>query len=412
MTFRSFPQGFLWGSATSSHQVEGGNTNNDWWRFEQQGRVKGREVSGDAVDSYHRYEEDLDLAAGMNHTVHRLSLEWSRIEPSEGVFDQAEIAHYAEVLRAARARGMKTFVTLNHFTVPLWFDDRGNWPRMDSPKLFERFTRAVAEPLAPYVDAWMTINEPMHYVNFGFFSGRWPPARRHYVPARRAGLHLARAHRLSYRALKAVAPDTPVGVAVNAIHIKSCIPSGLDRWGWFYDWLMNWWFLDKTRRDLDFIGTQYYMALSVPQLVRNDFGCEHEGPHTDMGWRICPDGFRAQVTATWKRYGLPIYITENGIADASDELRPTYIRDHLAALHDAIVQDGADVRGYFYWSLLDNFEWADGWYPKFGLIAVDRTTMQRLPRPSAAYYARICADNGVDDGPLPEGLFPGHPAAG
>jgi beta-glucosidase len=407
MTFLEFPEGFGWGSATSSHQVEGGNTNNDWWRFEQEGHVVDREVSGDAVDSYRRYTDDLDHARAMNHSMHRLSLEWSRIEPSEGVFDDAEVEHYIEVLKAVRARGMKTFVTLNHFTVPLWFDDRGNWPKSDSPAIFARFAEHVGARLAPYVDAWITINEPMHYVNYAFYQGKWPPRGNRYLPARLAGVHLVRAHRLACAALKKAAPEIPVGVAVNAIHIKPCDPSWLDSLGWFFDWFMNYWFLDRVRGTLDFIGTQYYMALSAPQLLTDHYGCADEGPHTDMGWRICPDGFRSQVTTTWKRYGLPIYITENGIADASDELRPTYIRDHLVQLHRAIVEDGADVRGYFYWSLLDNFEWAEGWYPKFGLIAVDRTTMERIPRPSSHYYADICARNGLDDGPLPADLLPG-----
>jgi beta-glucosidase len=401
MTFREFPKGFLWGSATSSHQVEGGNTNNDWWRFEQEGHVVDREVSGDAVDSYERYTDDFDLARSMNHSVHRLSLEWSRIEPSEGVFDDAAVQHYVQVLKAARERGMQTFVTLNHFTVPQWFDDRGNWPRMDSPAIFGRYAEHVGARLAPLVDAWITINEPMHYTNYAFYQAKWPPRTAKFWPTRRAGVHLVRAHRAAYAALKKADRDIPVGVAVNAIHIKPCVPSWLDSFGWFWDWFMNYWFLDKTKATLDFIGTQYYMALSVPQLLKDDYGCGDEGQHTDMGWRICADGFRAQVTTTWKRYGLPIYITENGIADASDELRPAYIRDHLVALHDSIVVDGADVRGYFYWSLLDNFEWAAGWYPKFGLIAVDRTTMERIPRPSSRYYADICARNGLDDAALP-----------
>jgi beta-glucosidase len=398
MTRRIFPEGFLWGAATSSHQIEGGNDNNDWWRFEQAGRVVGGEVSGDAMDSYHRFAEDFDFAASMNHTATRLSLEWSRIEPREGEFDDAEVEHYAEVLRAARERGLRTFVTLDHFTVPIWFDDRGNWPRADAPEIFERYARYVAPRLGHLVDAWITLNEPMHYTNFAFYVGKWPPGKAGFWPARHAGMNQVRAHRRSYRALKELTPGVPAGLAVNSMQFKPCAPNWKDSYlGWWFSWFFNYWFLDKVRRDLDFIGVQYYMALSVTQLLSNAYGCEGEGPHTDMGWRISPSGFRDKVTETWRRYRLPIYITENGIADASDAMRPHYIRDHLAELHRSITEDGADVRGYFYWSLLDNFEWADGWRPKFGLAAVDRTTMERLPRPSSRYYAKVCADNGLDD---------------
>ncbi len=406
MTHRTFPEGFLWGAATSSHQIEGGNTLNDWWRFEQDGYVIDGEVSGDAVDSYHRYPEDFDFAASMGHTMTRLSLEWSRIEPREGEFDHAAIEHYQDVLKAARERGLQTFVTLNHFTVPLWFADRGNWPQKDAPALFERYARYVAPKLGPLVDAWITLNEPMHHVNFSFYQGKWPPRESSFRIAHQAGMNMVRAHRRTYVALKELTPEIPVGVAVNSILFKACEPSWRDRYlYWWYSWFFNYWYLDKVRRYVDFIGTQYYMALSVAALTHGRFGCEHEGPHTDMGWRICPEGLRLKVTETWRRYRLPIYITENGIADAEDRQRAHYIRDHLTELHRSIAEDGADVRGYFYWSLLDNFEWADGWRPKFGLAAVDRTTMERRPRESSRYYARIVAQNGLeDDEPLGEYL--------
>ncbi len=398
MTRRIFPDGFLWGSATSSHQIEGGNDRNDWWRFEQDGYVLNGEVSGDAVDSYHRYPEDFDFAASMGNNATRMSIEWSRIEPAQGEFDHQAIEHYKKVLEAARERGMTTFVTLNHFTVPLWFADRGNWPAKGSPEIFERYARYVAPKLGPLVDAWITLNEPMHHANFAFYQGKWPPRESSYRTAHRAATNMARAHRRAYRALKEMTPEIPVGVAVNAVNFKECEPSRRHRYtSWWYSWVFNYWFLDKVRRSMDFIGTQYYMALSVDALTHGRFGCEHEGPHSDMGWRICPEGLRAKVTETWRRYHLPIYITENGIADAADAQRAHYIRDHLAELHRSIDEDGADVRGYFYWSLLDNFEWADGWEPKFGLAEVDRTTMEREPRPSSRYYAQVCRENGLED---------------
>ena len=401
MTLRRFPDGFLWGAATSSHQVEGGNAGNDWSCFEREGRVARGEVSGEAVDSYHRYEEDFDLAAGMHHSAHRLSLEWSRIEPAAGHFDDAAIEHYVRVLQTLRARGMKCFLTVNHFTLPAWFADAGGWAAPASRGLFARYVSRVAPPLAGLVDAWITVNEPVHLAATGYLRGLWPPRRRGPAAGHAAAVNLAAAHREAYRVLKAVTPETPVGPAVNAYVVHPCeggatwedaVLSGPARW------LLNDWWLDMVRDRADFIGAQYYMAVAARSLLHARYTerCESEA-HSDMGWRIYPEGMREYVARTWRRYRLPIYVTENGIADADDDQRPAFIRDHLASLHRAMVEDGADVRGYLHWSLLDNFEWADGWAPKFGLIEVDRTTMARTPRPSAAYYATICRDNAVDD---------------
>ena len=399
MTFRRFPEGFLWGAATSAYQVEGGITGNDWYRFEEAGKVAGGERAGLGDDHYHRYAEDFDLARGLNNTAHRLSLEWSRIEPSDGVFDDAELAHYREVLEAIRARGMQVFLTINHWTVPGWVADMGSWDDRRTVDRFVRFAVRCGEELGDLVDAWITINEPIHQVNYGYFVGRWPPEKASFREAHTAGVNLYRAHNRAYTELKRLTPDVPVGVAVNSIHFKPCVEvTWRDRlYGPFLNWFVNYWFLDKVRDHMDFVGVQYYMALSVPQFLGADYSCHSEGPHTDMGWRICPQGMRQVVRDTWRRYGRPIYVTENGIADASDDLRPAYLRSHLVELHKAMTEDGADVRGYFHWSLLDNFEWSDGWAPKFGLFAVDRETFARTGRPSAAIYAGICADNGLPD---------------
>jgi len=399
MAFRTFPKGFEWGTATSAYQVEGGITGNDWYRYELAGRIAGGARAGLAADSYHRFAEDFDLARSLNNTAHRLSLEWSRIEPSEGHYDEAEIAHYRKVLRAVRDRGMLVYLTINHWTIPAWLADLGSWENPHAIGCFERYATRCGESFGDLVDAWITINEPVHQVNFGYFQGKWPPEKASFWIAHAAGVNLFKAHNRAYAALKRIAPGVPVGVAVNSIHFKPCVETTWrDRlYGPFLDWFVNYWFLDKVAGHVDFIGVQYYMALSVPQFLGADYTCHSEGPHTDMGWRICPQGMRQVVRDTWRRYHKPIYVTENGIADASDGLRPAYLRSHLVELHKAMTEDGADVRGYFHWSLLDNFEWADGWGPKFGLFAVDRETFERTARHSASVYATICADNGLPD---------------
>ena len=399
MTFRRFPDGFLWGASTSAYQVEGGITGNDWYRFELAGKVIDGQRAGLADDSYHRFSEDFDLAASLSNSAHRLSLEWSRIEPSQGHYDYAQIAHYREVLQAIRDRGMRVYLTINHWTIPVWLADMGSWENPEAIACFERFATRCGEAFGDLVDAWITINEPIHQVNLGYFQGQWPPEKASFWIARRAGINLFKAHNRAYRVLKRLTPDTPVGVAVNSVHFKPCAKTTWRDvlYGPFLDWFVNYWFLDRVRDSMDFVGVQYYMALSVPQFLDGVYACHHEGAHTDMGWRICPTGMRQVVRDTWRRYGKPIYVTENGIADATDELRPAYLRSHLTELHKAMTEDGADVRGYFYWSLLDNFEWSDGWAPKFGLYSVDRETFVRTPRGSAALYASICAANGVDD---------------
>jgi beta-glucosidase len=400
VTLRRFPDGFLWGAATSSHQVEGGNVHNDWWRFEQQGKVDNGDVSGDAVDHWNRFEGDYDLAVELGHNAHRLSIEWSRVEPRPGEYDPAAWAHYREMLAALKARGMTVFLTLHHFTVPTWFADAGAWLMPESPALFAGFARDAARELGDLVDFWITINEPMHYLTQAYFRGEWPPETADFFKAHEVGVNLFRAHNLAYEIIKAERPDARVGASVNAIRVSPCgEPSLLELVSEpFASWFVNYWFLDKTRNHLDFIGTQYYMAESALAILEGYERPEVEehGPRTDMGWRIYPAGIGEAVLETYRRYGVPIYITENGIADADDDLRGWYIHSHLVELHKAI-EAGADVRGYLHWSLLDNFEWKYGWAPEFGLIHVDRATQERIVRESARSYAEVIRANAIED---------------
>jgi beta-glucosidase len=400
MTFLRFPDGFLWGSGTSAHQVEGGNRNNDWWAFEQQRTIANREVSGDAADHYHRYPRDFALAAELKQNAHKLSVEWSRIEPEPGVYDEAALAHYVEVVKTMRASGLAPFVTLHHFTSPLWLGAAGWWEHPGTAERFGAFARVVAERLAPHVEAWITVNEPMAVAVFGYQVGRWPPGRRSFLAALRVTRNLMRAHQCAYDAVKSVDPDAPVGVAVNATAVElSSVPAFWERLLVTpFDWVSNWWYLDRVREKLDFIGLQYYSRATLRTLAFGDPTAGPGGPDlpvSDMGWAIYPQGLRRHVHTTWRRYGLPIYVTENGLADREDVYRKSFIHDHLQALH-AAMEDGADVRGYFHWSLIDNFEWRDGFDPRFGLVAIDYATQERRVRESARYYATVCGANGLE----------------
>ncbi|MDH4140424.1 MAG: glycoside hydrolase family 1 protein [Coriobacteriia bacterium] len=395
-----FPDDFLWGSGISAHQCEGGNRHNDWWAFEEQGKVAGGERSGDACDHYTRYAEDFRLAARLGHAVVKISVEWSRIEREPGVFDEGELVHYEDVVRTMCDLGLRPIVALHHFTNPLWLEEHGWWEGARTPELFARFVRVVAERLGPWVDTWITINEPMLVVSAGYKWGFWPPERRGWLSARRAARNLVRAHNLAYDAVHDVAGICRVGPAVNVTALRPPgRPTIADRvLASPLDWLANYYFMDRVRERADFIGVQYYSRATVQQLLAGDPLAVPKSarrlPRSDLGWEIYPKGIYYTVRSMWRRFGLPIIVTENGIADAEDCKRADFIKDHLAWLHRAI-GEGADVRGYLHWALLDNFEWREGFAPRFGLVAVDYETQERVVRDSARLFARICRDNAV-----------------
>jgi beta-glucosidase len=363
-----FPEGFLWGAATSAHQVEGNNTNSDWWRAEQRGRVPYK--SGRACDSYHRYEEDFDLAKSMHNNTHRFSLEWSRIEPEEGEFKKEEVEHYRAVIRAVKERGMEPFVTLHHFTNPVWFTDKGGWADKKAPEYFERYAHYVAQHLGGEARFWITINEPHIVLSAGYLSGRWPPFQPRNLLGYWRGLnHMVEAHKRAYRALHRE------GVEIVRISIYH----------------KNIWFLRKIKHHQDFIGLNYYNHFKI-SLVR---GLYQDGKeYNDFGWEIYPRGLY-HVLKGLQDFNKPIYVTENGISDTDDDQRPQFIKNHAQFMHHAI-QEGMDVRGYFYWSLLDNFEWSAGFTQRFGLVEVDFSTQKRTPRKSATIYSNFCERNAVN----------------
>ncbi|MDQ7820953.1 MAG: glycoside hydrolase family 1 protein [Armatimonadota bacterium] len=418
---RVFPPGFIWGTATSAYQVEGYNVHADWWEWEQQpGRIRGGDRSGAACGWWERAEEDFDLAARLHQTGHRLSVEWSRIQPAPGRWEEAAVDRYRRMLRALRERGIEPMVTLHHFTTPQWFARRGGWEAPDAPDLFARFVEQVVPALAEFTSLWCTVNEPMGWVFSAYTAGRWPPGHRSLRRALRAAAGLVRAHAAAYRIIHRVQPHARVGFANYFRLFDPARPRAPDRWAAAVrDRLLNWAFVQAVTEGrveafpwrqrfpgaegtLDFVGVNYYTRDLVafdPRYPRRLFGRHFHPPGCEMSdggyGEVYPQGLY-RVVRSCARLGLPVYVTENGIPDADDDQRPRFIVRHLAWLWRAL-QDGVPVRGYYYWSLVDNFEWAEGWSLKFGLVAVDPLTQARTVRPSAWVYAQICREGALSE---------------
>lgn len=394
-----FPKNFLWGAATSSHQVEGDNVNNDWWAFEQTRPEKYR--SGKACNQYELYNQDFKLASDLGHNSHRLSIEWSRIEPEKGKFNEEEIEHYRQVLKSLKDKGFTVMLTLNHFTLPLWLAKKGGWESLFAPKYFERFVKKVVPEFKDYVDLWVTINEPGVIVWQCYLLGLWPPQKKSKLAAARVMWNLARAHKKAYKAVHNILPRSKVGLAHNvssfdAFHHHS-LREGLAVWG--MDLFANHLIYKLTgKKTHDFLGLNYYFNSYVsfngegklPSLV--DIATTKKET-SDLGWEIYPEGI-FDILMDFSDYHLPVYITENGLASTNDDRRVRFLLSYLKEIYHAI-QSGVDVRGYFHWSLIDNFEWADGFTPRFGLVEVDFKTEERTPRPSAYVYKKIIEENGI-----------------
>ncbi len=413
---RNFPKGFLWGSATASHQVEG-NTTNDWSEWEEANAERlarkassefghlpdwtekfGKEAarptnyrSGIACDHYRRYEEDFDLAATLGHSAHRFSIEWSRIEPEEGVWDEVEIEHYQSVVRALRARNIGPFVTLWHWTLPLWLAREGGMLAPRFPEYFARYAEKVANALGSDATFWITLNEPDVVTGHAYLKGVWPPQEKSLLKYIRANLALIRAHKEAFARIKEMNPDAKIGVAKHQVAFELRENTLVNRTlKSIVHYFWNRWFLNRIRNHQDFIGLNHYNR----NVIDNGFAKNPNERRTDIGWEFFPESIY-QSLIELKPYGKPVYITENGLADRDDSLRKEFLTRALVAVHRAL-GDGVDVRGYLHWSLLDNFEWDKGFWPCFGLIAVDRQTLARTVHPSARYYAEICQTNRIE----------------
>jgi beta-glucosidase len=354
-----FPDGFVWGTATAAHQVEGGNWNNDWWAWEHDPESPCAEPSGDACDQYHRYPGDLDLLAALGFGSYRFSVEWSRVEPEDGELSRAALDHYRRVLAAGKAQGLQMVVTLHHFTTPRWVAAQGGWVEPATGERFVRYARHVAEHLGDLVDRWCTFNEPNIVATMGYLAGVFPPGQRDRELRRQANQVFIDAHRGTMEVLRDATPDVPAGLTL-AMSDYQAVDGGEAK-------------LDQIRRSMedlfleaatfdDFVGVQTYSRTRVGP--EGQLGPESGAELTLMGYEFYPEALEATIRRAWEvTDGTPVLVTENGIGTDRDDRRIAYVDRALRGVGRCLA-DGIDVLGYTYWSLLDNFEWALGYVPR------------------------------------------------
>jgi beta-glucosidase len=418
-----FPQDFKWGVSTAAHQVEGGNEN-QWTAWERAGNIKSGHACGLACDWWTNAEQDFDLAQKMGLNALRLSLEWSRLEPQEGCFDMAAMARYRQMLQALRARGIVPFVCLHHFTNPLWIEQKGGFLHPETPGLFARFTEKVVAALGDLCRHWVTFNEPNVYATLGYVTGEFPPgAKGEVITALKVMAAMARAHGMAYRAIHEAQMGAQVGWAQHYVVFEP-VSNFLDGWiAAIQSRIFNDAFFQlmergnftfplnlagagaKEARGLyDFVGLNVYSRFHVQfdlksagQLFGRVF-VPGDVPQGDSGiekpfGEAFPGAVRPAVQRA-ARLGKPIYILENGVPDAEDRLRPWLLANTIRELH-GLIREGHDIRGYFHWTLTDNFEWAEGWNLRFGLAELNPETQQRIMRPSGHLYGEIARRNGL-----------------
>ncbi len=417
-----FPDDFLFGTATSATQVEGGCAGTDWSEFSRQpGRVYGGATPDVACDEWNRWPADVALQRSLGLNAYRLSLEWARVEPRPGEFDHAVLDHYRSMLGALVDNGIEPLVTLHHFSLPVWQARAGGLLDRELPDLLTRYARQVVSAVGDLCRRWITINEPNVVATNGFDFGVWPPGEHSLLKAIRAQHNLLAAHVDIFRAIHDQAGDSAsVGVAHHLRVFEPARPgnpadragSALIRWGFndafaralcegtiygFYDASLA----ARAKGTQDFFGLNYYTRDLVrfnpmrPGDVFLPRGVKPGAEINDLGWEVYPEGLGRLIREWAGRSGVPILITENGVADASDRQRPSFLVRHLAEVARARAE-GIDVAGYFHWSLIDNFEWAEGYRARFGLVDVDFATQARSPRPSAALYRKIATARVID----------------
>jgi len=414
-----FPDGFWWGTALSGHQSEGGN-NNSWTRWEEiPGHIEGGQRSGNAIDHWNRFETDFDWLKWMNGNVHRFSVEWSRFEPKQGEWDEKAIEHYRAMALALKARGIRPMVCLFHFTLPLWVEGKGGFENQEVIDAFVRFAEKAHAALGDVVQDWLTLNEPIFYAFGGYGVGNTPPGVKDFKRGGRVYANLMHIHGRIYHLFKNLDRRARVSLAhpvmaFSPYHKFNPLDVVAARGA---DDLLNWTWIKSIQTGrieinlptkvhieeecpeclnaMDFLGLNYYTRniLEVTPFGATKITTRtHKGaPHTDVGWEIYPEGL-SKILHGIKSRGLdkyPIVVTENGLADVEDKNRAKFIYDHLRTFLEVSRELGLKPMGYMHWSLIDNFEWLKGFGPRFGLIAVDYRTMERSPRPSAAYFREM-----------------------
>ncbi|MEN6551158.1 MAG: glycoside hydrolase family 1 protein [Candidatus Cryosericum sp.] len=418
----ALPKGFLLGTATSSLQIEGGDRNNSWYRWVQTGHVKDGTTCFIAADHWNRFPEDIALMQQLHLQTYRMSLEWSRIEPEQGHFDSDAMQHYRKELEMLVAAGIRPLVTLHYFTNPLWVEDAGGWLNPEAADWFEGYTAYAVENLGDLVSDWCTINAPNQYLAQGYLIGGWPPNDVGLTRYLRAARTMIAAHIRAYRKLHQVRAaagyqNTSVG---TALHLRPFDPkhgTGHERRAaatWdrlFHELFVSGMCEGRLLQPLgsgyplgegrycDFFGVNYYTrdivnCADAPNAPLGRREVRDGAPTSNLGWEIYPEGLYRVCRRYWDRYHIPVFITENGTADATDAFRADFIYEHLWQVHQ-LIEDGVDVQRYYYWSLLDGFEWLEGLSAKFGLIAVDPSTLERTVRTSGWFYGDIAKNGGV-----------------
>jgi beta-glucosidase len=385
-----FPDGFVWGVATAAHQIEGGNVNNDWWEWEHNPTSGTVASSGDACDSFNRWREDVDLVGSLGLSAYRFSLEWSRIEPAEGEFSIAALEHYRRICAACLGQGIRPVVTFHHFTTPRWLTARGGWESPDAPDCFARFVTRATAYLGDLIGWACTINEPNVVGVMGYFQGQYPPGvKEDFNRFGAVNDAMVRAHRLAVDALRSGPGDFPVGLTLSMAEIVA--EEGGESLAAAAEEMLENVFLRAADGD-DFVGVQCYtrMHFGPEGLSENDPSV----PVTQMGDERWPQAVAHTVRRAAAVSGRPVVVTENGIATADDTERISFLAEAIQSAH-ACLQEGIDLRGYFVWSLLDNFEWHLGYGPKFGIAAVAPGTFERRPKPSAHWFGEVARQNAL-----------------
>jgi beta-glucosidase len=399
-----FPPDFYWGASTSAYQVEGSIEDNNWGNWVEENSVQKvieyedkrpdyisdenyedacnpeNYITGSACNSYNEYKKDVELLKKLGLNSYRFSIEWSRIEPEKGEFSEEGIQYYKNLVRELRKNNIEPFVTCWHWPVPTWLEEEGGLVSKDIPEYFARYVEFLVENLGEDVNYWMTINEPIVVSFASYMLGDWPPQKRNPILFYKSLNNLVDMHKMGYSVIKEYDEDLQVSVAKQNAYVESYnnnpvnkLIANIGRYLW------NFWYLDKIKDDLDYIGLNYYFHRKV-----GIFGLRDEKePLNDMGWWMDPSGISYPIKELWDRYNLPIYITENGLADREDKDRKWWLDKTMEALKESL-NEGVDLRGYLHWSLLDNFEWAEGFWPRFGLATRDREIKE-----SGYYYRDI-----------------------
>lgn len=406
-----FPKDFLWGAGTSSHQIEGGLKNNwtEWEEKNMEHLIKRTSKDIDAVlfkkaqdpecylsngryscESSKYWKEDIKAMRELKLNAYRFSLEWSRIEPKKGIFDEAGIDFYINFIRELKESGIEPVVTIWHWTLPVWLSEEGGIMSKDFLKYWERFVRYVVKKFGKEVKFWITINEPSVVVNMSYLLGEWPPAEKNiFLWSKYYFFTFPKSHKIAYRVIKEENPQSMVSFAHQGPNFDPLRDNAIDRLvASISNYLVNFVMINSVIKYLDYIALNFYFNNLVGfggftnglfvQRNRNDV-C------TDMRWWYQPKALGSMVRKLFRRYDLPVMITENGLADYKDSMRREWLDESIGVLGECL-SDGVNVIGYMHWSLLDNFELADGFWPQFGLVAVDPISKERKIKKSGYHY--------------------------